>query len=275
VSNGAEPSDDMPQSLFRPGENRMRRALALVAGLVVLAAALALVWTRSPLKDIVTRENAAGLAATFSGYWWAPLVVLVAYTPASLIMFPRWIITMTAVLAFGPWEGIVIAMSGVILAGLATFAPGRLVDRETVRRIAGPRLNPVARFMERKGLVAVTLIRLVPIAPFPVVNLLMGALRVKTWQFVAGTFIGMLPGMIAATVLADQVAAALEDPTRVNFWVVAAAVLALAAIAYFGQRYVRRHSAVEVRSRAPPRAATVEVNDRQRTLRDESKGATP
>jgi uncharacterized membrane protein YdjX (TVP38/TMEM64 family) len=97
--------------------------------------------------------------------------------------------------------------------------------------------------MERKGLIAVTLVRLVPLAPFPIVNLVMGAMRVKLWHFVVGTFLGMLPGMLAATVLSDQLAAALEDPTHVNFWVVAGAVLMLVVLAFFSQRYMRRHGA--------------------------------
>jgi uncharacterized membrane protein YdjX (TVP38/TMEM64 family) len=56
---------------------------------------------------------------------------------------------------------------------------------------------------------------------------------------VLGTFIGMLPGMLAATVLSDQLAAALEDPARVNFWMIGAALLALGTLAYFGQRVLR------------------------------------
>ena len=167
MSKGAGPDDDMPQSLLRPGENRLRRVLVLVSALVAATVALALVWTHSPLKDFVTRENAAALASAFAGFWWAPIVVFLAYTPASFIMFPRWIITMTAVIAFGPLEGFVLAMSGVILAGIVTFVPGRFVDRETVRPMVEGRLKPAARFVERKGLAAVTLIRLVPIAPFP------------------------------------------------------------------------------------------------------------
>jgi hypothetical protein len=61
-----------------------------------------------------------------------------------------------------------------------------------------------------------------------VVNLVMGALRVKLWHFTLGTFIGMLPGMLAATVLSDQLAAAIEDRARVNGWLIAAALLAVA-----------------------------------------------
>jgi uncharacterized membrane protein YdjX (TVP38/TMEM64 family) len=147
---------------------------------------------------------------------------------------------MTAVIAFGPWKGFAYAMIGVILAGIATFIPGRLVGRDTVKRLAGPRLKPVTRFMEQRGLIAVTLVRLVPVAPFPIVNLVMGAVRVKLWHFVLGTFLGFLPGTLAATVLSDQLAQALEEPARVNFWLIGAALLGLATIAYFGQRILRR-----------------------------------
>ncbi|MGZ5085631.1 MAG: VTT domain-containing protein [Usitatibacter sp.] len=250
IAKVGDPEEPILEGMVQPGSPvaavkggfATRRALHILAAVILVALALALVWTHTPLKDVVTRENAAQLASWFSERWWAPALVVIAYTPASFIMFPRWLITMTAVLAFGPWEGFVLAMTGVIIAGVVTFVPGRLVQRDTVRRVAGPRLKPVTRFMERKGLVAVTLVRLVPIAPFPVVNLVMGAMGVKLAHFILGTFIGMLPGMLAATVLSDQLASALEDPTRVNFWLIAAVVVGIAGIVFLGQRYVRKHS---------------------------------
>jgi phospholipase D1/2 len=82
----------------------------------------------------------------------------------------------------------------------------------------------------------VTLVRFVPIAPYLVVNIVMGAMRIKLHHFVLGTFLGMLPGALAATVLSDQMAAALMDPSRVNGWVIAGAVAALATLAYSGHR---------------------------------------
>jgi phospholipase D1/2 len=217
------------------------RKVAYAFGGVLLAAIiLALVWTHTPLADMVTRENAAALGNRFSGYWWAPLLVIVAYTPASFIMFPRWLVTMTAVIAFGPWKGFVYAMTGVIVAAIATFLPGRLIGRDRLERYAGPRLKRVAKFMQQRGLIADTAVRLVPIAPFPVINMAMGALRVRLGHFMLGTLLGMLPGMLAATVLSDQLAAALEEPARVNGWLIAAAILALATLAFFGQRMLRR-----------------------------------
>jgi phospholipase D1/2 len=218
----------------------IRRIGYVLGGVLAAAIVLALLWTHTPIADMVTRENAAALAERFSGYWWAPVLVVLAYTPASFIMFPRWLITMTAVIAFGPWKGFVYAMSGVLVAAIATFLPGRLVGRDKVERFAGPRLKRIARFLQQRGLIAVTAVRLVPIAPFPVINMAMGALRVRLGHFVLGTFIGMLPGMLAATVLSDQLAAALEEPARVNGWLIAAALLALATLAFFGQRMLRR-----------------------------------
>jgi uncharacterized membrane protein YdjX (TVP38/TMEM64 family) len=236
-----EPVVELPETPVRLGRLPRRRMAYALAGLVGAAIALALVWTHTPLKEYVTLENAKRISSAVTGLWWAPLVVVLAYTPASFIMFPRWIITMTAVLAFGAWEGFFLAFAGVIIAGIVTFMPGRLVDRETVRRLAGQRLRPLTRFMENRGLLAVTAVRLVPLAPFPVVNVVMGAMRVKTWHFVLGTFLGMLPGMLAATVLSDQLAAALEDPSHVSWWLVAAAVAGLGALAWFGRRMMHRH----------------------------------
>jgi uncharacterized membrane protein YdjX (TVP38/TMEM64 family) len=94
--------------------------------------------------------------------------------------------------------------------------------------------------VRRRGIVAVALVRFVPIAPYLVVNVVMGAMRIRFVDFAVGTFIGMLPGALAATVLSDQLAALLRDPARVNVWIIAAAVAAFVALGYAGQRLLRR-----------------------------------
>jgi uncharacterized membrane protein YdjX (TVP38/TMEM64 family) len=124
----------------------------------------------------------------------------------------------------------------VLLAGVVGYFVGRLVHRDTVRRLAGPRLSRLTGVLQRRGIVAVTLVRFVPIAPYAVVNVVMGAMRIKFHHFLLGTFLGMLPGAIAATVLSDQAAEFLRDPARVNPWVVAAAVGAFALLAWTGHK---------------------------------------
>jgi uncharacterized membrane protein YdjX (TVP38/TMEM64 family) len=201
---------------------------------------LALAWRYSPLAHVVSPESVVELAQSFARNWWAPLVLMAAYTPASMVMFPRPLITLAAVMAFGPWEGLAYAMTGVILAGIVGYAIGRLFHRDTARRLAGPRLGRVTALVKRRGIIAVALVRVVPIAPYLVVNVVMGAMRIRFVDFVVGTFLGMLPGALAATVLSDQFAAALQDPARVNGWLIAAAACAFAGLAFFGHRVLLR-----------------------------------
>jgi phosphatidylserine/phosphatidylglycerophosphate/cardiolipin synthase-like enzyme/uncharacterized membrane protein YdjX (TVP38/TMEM64 family) len=228
-----------------------RRPLVVAGFMLALIAALALLWRYTPLAAAVTADNVIGIARVFAEHWWAPLMVVLAYTPASMVMFPRPLLTMAAVVVFGPWEGFAYAMTGVVLAGTAGYAVGRMVHRDTVRRLAGPRLHRLTGVLQRRGIVAVTLVRLVPIAPYLVVNVVMGAMRIRLHHFVLGTFLGMLPGGLAATVLSDQVAVALMNPARVNLWVVAGAVLAFAALALAGHQLLAYLDRREQRRRRP------------------------
>ena len=214
-----------------------RRLLAL---LLLFAVCLALAWTYTPLADLVTREHIVEWGGDFSRIAWAPLLVILAYTPASYAMFPRWLITMVAVIAFGPWKGFVYGLCGMLVAAVASFLPGRLVRRDTVRRLAGPRLNRLSAALYHRGALAVAIVRLLPIAPFVVVNLVMGAMRIRLRDFLAGSLVGLMPGMLAATVLSEQVSRLIAEPTEINVWLIAIAAALLVTLVYVGQRWLRR-----------------------------------
>jgi len=208
--------------------------------LSLFAIGLALVWRFTPLSDWIRMETAVKWAKAMKNLPWAPLVIIAAYTPATVLMFPRWLLTMAAVIAFGAWAGFAYAMSGAVLAATASYLVGRRVHRDTVRRLAGPRLNRLSRLLLRRGVIAVTLVRMVPIAPFVVVNLVMGAMRIRPHHFVIGSILGFLPGMLAATVLSDQMAAAAGDRAALNAWTVGAAALAIAGLAWFSKRWLAK-----------------------------------
>jgi len=233
--------DSLVQS-FSP-ETRPRRlhAGAAALGAVLIAALIVtLAWRYTPLASYLTVERANQWADSFAGYWWAPLIVVFAYTPASLILFPRWLITLAAVIAFGAWVALPLAYSGVLLAALSGYCAGRLVDRNTVRRLAGTRLNRLSSHLRRRSLLAVTLVRLVPVAPFMVINAVMGGIRIRVRDFVLGTILGMLPGMLATTVLGGQLKAGLAGPAHVNVWVISAVALATLTMAYAAKRWLAR-----------------------------------
>jgi len=207
----------------------------LIAALVI--AALAAAWRYTPLSEYITAERINGWARAMRQNTWAPLAVIFAYTPAAFVMFPRPVLTLLTVIAFGPWLGFAYGMAGIITAALTTYYTGRLLPERTVQRLAGDRLDDVVKALRRHGLMAMLAVRIIPVAPFAVEGLIAGALPIKVWDYTLGTFLGMLPGVLATSVFGSQISAALEDPASINWWIVAAVVVAMIALIWFVRRW--------------------------------------
>jgi phospholipase D1/2 len=238
------------RTLARNGRGPAWGKLALIAAAI---AALAALWHYSPLAEIVSAESAIGWAKDFGQRAWAPYVVALAYTPACFVLFPRPLITLAAVVAFGPWLGFTVALSGVVFSAAVTYLAGMRMRRDTVRRLAGEKLDRMVDVLRRHGLLAMTLLRLVPLAPFAIEGIVAGAVRLKLWHLLVGTAIGMLPGTLATTVFGDQIEAAFSEGRGVNWWVIAG-VLAVLVAGGFAVRHWFKRMAHETDKR-PRRAA--------------------
>jgi phospholipase D1/2 len=208
---------------------------AFAAAIGVLVA----IWRFTPLAQMVSAENAIALAKEFGSRPWAPLVVILAYTPACFLMFPRPLITLAGVIAFGPWLGFLYALAGIVGSSVITYYLGRRMRRDTVRRLAGGRLDRMIDVLKTRGLLAMTLLRLVPVAPFAVEGIVAGAVRLKLWHLAVGTAIGMLPGTLAATIFSDQLETALSGG-RFNWWIVGGCIAAFAAGLFAVKRWFTR-----------------------------------
>ncbi|MEO8411359.1 MAG: TVP38/TMEM64 family protein [Propionivibrio sp.] len=215
--------------------------LKLIA-LVIVVAALTALWRYTPLAESISAERVTGWAKQFAGRWWAPLVILVAYTPACVVMFPRPLITLAAVVAFGPQLGCVYALSGILIAALASYVAGLTLPRHKVDKLGGERLMKVADILRQRSLPAMTAIRLVPVAPFVVVGMVAAAIGVRVLPFMFGTLFGMLPGTLATTVFGDQLEALLDDPSQVNYGIVAGVVILLAITSVVVKRWFAAQS---------------------------------
>ena len=215
------------------------RAVVILAIALALTGVLTVLWRYTPLADAITPETVIQWVDGMSEKWWTPIVILVAYTPAMFVMFPRPLITLAAVVAYGPIVGGALAMTGIEIASTVAYFAGRLMKEETLHRWAGPKFEHVASFLKKRGLFATFMVRLLPVAPFAVVSAVAGALRLRLWHLIVGTFFGMFPGMFGTTLLGDQVAEALSTG-NVNWWIVAAGVTLLAGVALFARKILQR-----------------------------------
>ncbi|HEY5898644.1 MAG TPA: VTT domain-containing protein [Burkholderiales bacterium] len=202
-------------------------AWIMLGGILAVIAALTVLWRWSPVAHAVSPEAVIGWAHDFGVQPWAPFVVMALYTPACLVMFPRPLITLAAVIAFGPWLGFGYSLAGIVASAVVTYYIGRRMKRDTVRRLAGPRLDRMIDVLKKYGLLAMTLLRLVPIAPFAVESIVAGAIHMRLWHVVVGTAIGLLPGTIATTIFGDAIETALTGTGDVNWWLVGGAVALL------------------------------------------------
>jgi uncharacterized membrane protein YdjX (TVP38/TMEM64 family) len=128
------------------------------------------------------------------------------------------------VIAFGPWLGFGYALGGICASAVVTYYIGRRMRRDTVRRLAGPKLDRMIDVLKRYGLLAMTLLRLVPIAPFAVESIVAGAIHMRLRDVVLGTAIGLVPGTLATTVFGDAIETALTGTGDVNWWLVAGTI---------------------------------------------------
>jgi uncharacterized membrane protein YdjX (TVP38/TMEM64 family) len=126
--------------------------------------------------------------------------------------------------AFGPVAGFAYSLLGSFLSAVVTFGIGKALGRRTVRLIAGRRLLRLGRLLRRRGLIAVATVRLVPVAPFTVVNVTSGSLNVRFLDFALGTLIGMAPGIFLLAVFGERLEHAIRDPGIKSFAVLAVLV---------------------------------------------------
>ena len=227
----------------RKRRQRRRPAWGKVAIVLVALAGLAAAWRYTPLADYLTGERVREWARVVRHTSWAPFAIVAAYTPASLVLFPRPILTLLALVAFGTWLGLAYAGAGIMLAALATYYAGRHIGEKRVNRLAGDSLATATKVLREHGVAAIFALNMVPTPPFAVQGMIAGAYRVNVWHYALGSLLGMIPSLLAWTVFGRQAAHLIEDPSQISIWVIVAAIVLLAAVTWVVRRWFVRMSA--------------------------------
>jgi phospholipase D1/2 len=172
--------------------------------------------------------------------WLGLSAVLAAFCLSTLLFVPVNVMIAATGALFGPLLGFLYALAGSLLAAGLSFGIGRGLGRDWVRRLASRRVNAMNKRLSQHGLLAMTVLRLLPIAPFTVVNLAAGASEIRTRDYLLGSLFGMAPGIVLMTVFGDRLGAWLRHPDLSNLVVVLIiAVLAL-VLTWALRRWSRR-----------------------------------
>lgn len=177
---------------------------------------------------------------------WAGAVVVMVFLAASLVLFPLSVLVVLAGLIFGPVWGFVYSFIGTLLGAIATFWLGRWLGRDALLRYGGKRLLGLSRYLAGRGVRTITLLNLLPLAPYTLTNLLAGAFHIRFRDYLLGTLIGATPGLAGIILLSSQLGSLLSAEDRRELaWAVGGIVLALALLyglkRYADARQRRRH----------------------------------
>jgi len=211
-----------------------------VAGGLLAILGIALAWRYTALADVLTADNIRAVLRTVRGEPWAIVVVCAVFVLAGLMVFPLNVLFLTTAAVFGPLLGIVYGAAGALASGIVLFWIGRGLGRNTLARVAGPRVQKVLDGVRRRGLLTVVTFRLLPFAPFTLVNLAAGAGGIRFVDFVAGTAIGLVPGLVLMSIMGDRIFRILSDPSPADIGILLLCVAGLIGLAVGAQALLSR-----------------------------------
>jgi pyruvate/2-oxoglutarate dehydrogenase complex dihydrolipoamide dehydrogenase (E3) component/uncharacterized membrane protein YdjX (TVP38/TMEM64 family) len=129
----------------------------------------------------------------------SPLLVIggffLLYVAVTALSLPgAAILTIASGALFGIVEGLIIASFASSIGALLAFLVSRYLLRDTIKQRFPERLAAIDAGIEREGGFYLFTLRLVPIFPFFVINLLMGVTGFKSWTFYWVSQVGMFTG---------------------------------------------------------------------------------
>ncbi len=172
-----------------------RKTLLLIALLLALAAFFAFDLGRFFSLDFLQQSQArfAELRAQ------QPLALAVGYflvyvAVTALSLPGATIVTLAGGAIFGLGWGLLIVSFASSIGATLAFLTARFLLRDSVQSRFGQRLAEVDKGIQKDGAFYLFTLRLIPVVPFFVINLLMGLTRMKAWTFYWVSQLGMLAG---------------------------------------------------------------------------------
>jgi pyruvate/2-oxoglutarate dehydrogenase complex dihydrolipoamide dehydrogenase (E3) component/uncharacterized membrane protein YdjX (TVP38/TMEM64 family) len=192
-----------------------RKALWIGAGIALIGAAA--LYQHFGLGRLLTLENLkASRDALVGAYQAQPLLTVLGffgiYVLAAALSIPGAVVlTLAAGAMFGLGVGLLVVSFASSLGALLAFLASRYLLRDTIQARFGTTLAPINAGVKKDGTFYLLTLRLVPVFPFWLINLLMGLTPIGAGRFYLVSQLGMLAGT-AVFVNAGTQLAAIQSP---------------------------------------------------------------
>ncbi|PNI02372.1 TVP38/TMEM64 family protein [Vibrio diazotrophicus] len=193
----------------------------LILGLVLVAV---VVFLSIEFSQYLTLENAKAQQANLSHYieqnlLYSALIYFVAYVVITAFSIPgAAVVTLLGAALFGFWFSLALVSFASTIGATLAFLSSRYLLRNWVQQRFSDKLNAINTGVKKDGSFYLFTLRLIPVFPFFLINLLMGLTPISTARYYLVSQLGMLPGtavyLNAGTQLAEiKTLAGIVSPT--------------------------------------------------------------
>jgi len=176
-----------------------------------------------------------------------------AFALLAFLGVPQFMLIAAAVVAFGAGAGFAYSWIGTMVSSLVGFYLGRVAGARTLKTFSGQGLRQFMQLVGRNGFVASLVVRLVPSAPFIVVNMAAGVTPMRLADFAAGTAIGIVPKIALTAFAGSSVARVLKGRGGAGQILVLVAVLVIwLGIGWYARRWLKAREAAVAAEKGEP-----------------------
>jgi uncharacterized membrane protein YdjX (TVP38/TMEM64 family) len=184
------------QEVIKRDNNKRAGALLKMALLLMFIAAAIYLVRFSPASRYLTTQQ-LGLFLESIGFW-APFMFVIIYIVGVCLFLPGTLLTAMGAALFGPYWGFLYVWTGALLGAGLAFLIGRYLGRDFAASLIGDKLKRFDDAIERNGFATVLYLRLMYF-PFTPMNFGMGLTKVRFWDYLSGTALGIMVGTFIFT----------------------------------------------------------------------------
>ncbi|HZZ36422.1 MAG TPA: TVP38/TMEM64 family protein [Caulobacteraceae bacterium] len=171
---------------------------------------------------------------------WALPVAVAAFAALAFLGVPQFVLIAAAVVAFGPWQGFLYSWIGTMASSLVGFWLGRAFGGRMLRDLRSDGVDRFMALVGQNGFMASLIVRLVPSAPFIVVNMAAGVTPMRLSAFAAGTALGIIPKIALTAFAGNSVVAALNGGGVQHYALLAAVAAVWIGIGLVARAWLKR-----------------------------------
>lgn len=244
--------DDIAEEFVPEPMREGGASVGKIAGLLVVLVIVAVAWILTPLGEWLEPHRLAGVVEPISEAWWSVPVAIAGFTVLSVMAFPTSVLILAMGFVYGALWGSLWALVASLLSGLVSYRVGGAMGADGVDRLTRGRLRRMHRWVSERGVWSVVGLRMVPVAPYGVVNLAIGASKIPVRDFIWGTLIGLTPGIVLKGFFGDELGDFLAHPDPLSLLTLTALAAVFVAAGIFLSRWMRGKAAKEPEPSAPP-----------------------